>query len=444
MKGWVRLSIIALVAWLVSCLTIVIAGAADLIPWKETVTVNNADFEWGILPGSGYFWDIFNSDPGWLGMGKMNYGNESIWSFITVVFFYVFVVIAAIHLVFSIMNRSFLKSILAPVIAFAAGWTGYLFISMVYPTEAEVITRTAYFAYQIAIVFALLNLIFVMAASVVSVSSEIRMLVSDKGRKPAIDAERGEKIAEKAADEAVEKHVEEKHQADLHEEDARRIADEEIEKHVEEKHSGQPEEPKQEEPAPAEEEKEEEQPAAAEEPAVAESEPAEEQPAEEEGEEEEEEEGEPAKDANGVLIPGGKRRRTASFETKVKKSEEDLRHKYYDLRDYIKSYGIHNRISRSGDTFSLHRKRYVFITIVGKHMKVSFALDPKEYENSTIPVTTNTAKKYDGLPLCLKVKSNLSYRRALKLVDDLMAKEGYIKKGEAEEDAKAPEAPEGE
>ena len=119
------------------------------------------------------------------------------------------------------------------------------------------------------------------------------------------------------------------------------------------------------------------------------------------------------------------RRRTASFETKLKGSEYDLRHKYYDLRDYIKSYGVNNRISRAGDTFSLHREKLVFITISGKRMKLAFALDPKDYEGSAFPVTENTSKKFEDLRLGFKVKSDLSFRRAKKLVDDVMAKRGY-------------------
>ena len=91
------------------------------------------------------------------------------------------------------------------------------------------------------------------------------------------------------------------------------------------------------------------------------------------------------------------------------------------------SYGIKNRVSIPGDTFSAHRERYVFITITGKKLKVNYALDPKDYENGTIPVETNNSKKFEDLPLTFKIRSDLSYRRALKLVDDVMAKKGITK-----------------
>ena len=190
------------------------------------------------------------------------------------------------------------------------------------------------------------------------------------------------------------------------------------------------EEPAQEEPA--------EEPAP--EPEEAASEESEDEESEDESDEESDEEeasGEegaeeaPAGEAAGAtdiasMFPNS-RRRMASFETKLKGSDYDLRHKYYDLRDYIKSYGVNNRISRAGDTFSLHREKLVFITISGKRMKIAFALDPKDYEGSAFPVTENTSKKFEDLPLGFKVKSDLSFRRAKKLVDDVMAKKGYTR-----------------
>ena len=190
---------------------------------------------------------------------------------------------------------------------------------------------------------------------------------------------------------------------------------------VEEQPEEQPEEEPQPEPEP------EEQPA--EEP----EEQPEEEADEEEGDEEEGEGEEAPADPNapaGLNIKG--KRRRASFETRLKNSEFDLRHKYYDLRDYIKWYGIKNRISIPGDTFSYKRQRQVFVTIVGKHIRVYLNLDPNDYADSTIPVEPALAKKYEDLPCLLRVKSDLSYRRAKKLVDDVMQKIGIDKPDEDE------------
>ena len=215
----------------------------------------------------------------------------------------------------------------------------------------------------------------------------------------------------------------------LSEEEVKAIVEKYLQEHVEELHPRleieQPvEQPVEEEPA---EEPKEEEPAPVEE-------PVEEEPEEEvEDEEEEEESDEAPADDNSPVGPAsrGKRRR-ASFETRLKNSEFDLRHKYYDLRDYIKWYGLRNRISIPGDTFSYKRQRYVFVTIVGKHIRVYLGLDPNDYADSTIPVEAAQAKKYEDLPCLLRVKSDLSYRRAKKLVDDLMQKVGLDKPDEDE------------
>ena len=117
----------------------------------------------------------------------------------------------------------------------------------------------------------------------------------------------------------------------------------------------------------------------------------EEEPEEEDEEEDEEEEAPAAEGPEGLVIKGKRKRKP--FETRLRNSVYDLRHKYYDLRDYIKWYGLRNRVSIPGDTFSYKRQRYVFVTIVGKHLRVYLNLNPDDY-------------------------------RAKKLVDDVMAKVG--------------------
>ena len=217
--------------------------------------------------------------------------------------------------------------------------------------------------------------------------------------KPVFD----EEAARRVADEEIKKALAARESNEvkrLSEEEIKKIVDEAIAAHVEELHTEYVEEE-----TPTEEPKEEE--------SVEE--------AEETSEETEDEE-----DPFGKL----RAKKRASFETRLKKSDADLRHKYYDLRDYIKSYGATNRISIPGDTFSAHRERLVFLTITGKHMKAYFALDPKDYEKSPIPVEGVDTKKFQDVPTCLRIKSDLSFRRAQKLVDDLMTKKGLVKKEE--------------
>ena len=180
---------------------------------------------------------------------------------------------------------------------------------------------------------------------------------------------------------------------------------------------------------------------------VKEEEPVEEAEEAEEAEEEAEvdEDGDEVEEVEEVQADGTvlkiKRKKRVPFETRLKKSVFDLRHKYYDLRDYIKWYGIKNRISIPGDTFSLKRKKYAFITIVGKHIKLYAAIDPAKYEDSPIPVEKATAKRYEETPCVLRVKSDLSYRRAKMIIDDVMAAAGIEKpEGPEPKETQHPEA----
>ena len=93
---------------------------------------------------------------------------------------------------------------------------------------------------------------------------------------------------------------------------------------------------------------------------------------------------------------------------------------YNELKSEIMSYGVKCRTSNAGDTFRLHKVTYIRITIAGKSLKLYMALDPKEYANSTLPISDASDKKiYEDIPLVFKVKSDLSVRRAKQLIADV-------------------------
>jgi uncharacterized protein YegP (UPF0339 family) len=197
------------------------------------------------------------------------------------------------------------------------------------------------------------------------------------------------------------------------------------------------EEPAEEEPAPAEEEKEEEPAPVEEEAAPVEEEkeepaPVEEAPAEEPA---------PAEEAEAGNGFGDITRR--SFAEKLELADDDLRNKYEELKAEAARYGLKGRVSKSGDTYHLGRKNYLKIMIVGKTLRTYYALDPKEYAGSPIPVEDVSEKKaFADMPSMLRVKSDLSLRRAKTLIADMMKADG-IEAGEEKEAAAAPaeEAP---
>ena len=176
------------------------------------------------------------------------------------------------------------------------------------------------------------------------------------------------------------------------------------------------EEPVAEEPAPVEEAPVEEAPA--EEPVAEEPAPVEEAPVEAEGETD-------RKIIDAVRIP---------FAEKMARADEDICDKYNELKQEILAYGCNSRISIGGDTFRLHRKPYVKITLVGKTLKVYFALNPSDFVDSPMPVVDAGDKSaYEEVPSLLRVRSNLSLKRAKELVALAFNRDGIEKSSEVVE-----------
>ena len=157
--------------------------------------------------------------------------------------------------------------------------------------------------------------------------------------------------------------------------------------------------------------------------------PDEEEPVEEVEENEEtplEEESEA--EENEVVAPKAKIVRIP-FSTRIENMREDMRANFNELKADILSYGVKSRVSNSGDTFRLHTKTYVKMTIAGNSLKLYFALDPNDYKDSTLPISDASSKAiYKETPLVFKVKSPLSVRRAKSLIADAMAKDGLVQK----------------
>ncbi len=121
------------------------------------------------------------------------------------------------------------------------------------------------------------------------------------------------------------------------------------------------------------------------------------------------------------------------FTDRILAADEETKSNYNVLKNTLLSYGVKSRISNSGDTFRLHRKTYVKITVAGKSLKLYFALNPEDYRESTIPVQDAGAKGvYEDIPLVFKVKSSLSLRRAIQLIADCVEKDD-LEQGEVGE-----------
>ena len=144
----------------------------------------------------------------------------------------------------------------------------------------------------------------------------------------------------------------------------------------------------------------------------------------EESEEESEEEGE---ESEGDEFDGfGKRRRVIPFENKLRKSGPETKERYNVIVNALREYDFNDRMSIKGETFSYKRNKLVFITFSGATLKVYFNLDPKEFEDSPLPIKdASDVKKYEQTPACLVIKSNLASRRAI-LLSERLAKENKV------------------
>ncbi len=133
----------------------------------------------------------------------------------------------------------------------------------------------------------------------------------------------------------------------------------------------------------------------------------------------------PAKKAESVAEPNKIIR--IPFEKRIHAADPLMKEHFNELKSDILAYGVKSRVSNSGDTFRLHTKTYVKITIAGKSLKLYFALDPKDYADSKMPLADAGHKGiYKEIPLVFKVKSELSLRRAKQLVADAMAKDNLV------------------
>ena len=115
------------------------------------------------------------------------------------------------------------------------------------------------------------------------------------------------------------------------------------------------------------------------------------------------------------------------FEERMISADKEMKDNYNELKNEILSYGVKSRVSNSGDTFRLHRKTYIKLTIAGKSLKLYFALNPDDYKNTTIPVQDASEKGiYEEIPLVFKVKSGLSMKSCTQLIADTMEKDNLV------------------
>lgn len=123
-----------------------------------------------------------------------------------------------------------------------------------------------------------------------------------------------------------------------------------------------------------------------------------------------------------------------SFPERMQIVEEPVKADYNTLKNYLLSYGLNSRISNVGDSFRSGRVLYARLTNSGNSgLKLYLPINMDDYKDSKIPLkSAEGVKQYEDVPVFIYVRSDLSMKRALQLIDDVMAKNGIAKKFEPE------------
>lgn len=115
-----------------------------------------------------------------------------------------------------------------------------------------------------------------------------------------------------------------------------------------------------------------------------------------------------------------------TFKSKMLSASTENKAIYNALKNELLSYrGIKSRVVNGGDYFRRPGKQIVKIIFIGKTIRLALALNPQDYDyNLYHQKDRGNMKKYADTPMFVKVQSLLGVRRAVKLISDLMAKEG--------------------
>ncbi|MBR2029784.1 MAG: hypothetical protein IJ999_02640 [Clostridia bacterium] len=125
-------------------------------------------------------------------------------------------------------------------------------------------------------------------------------------------------------------------------------------------------------------------------------------------------------------IPVGKKR---TFAEKMIEADEENQAIYNLLKNELMSYKkVSNRLTKVIDIFK-HKGAYLAkVGLTGKTVKLHLALDPNEYAVTKYHhQDLGEKKKYEFVPLALKVKSPRSQKYALELIAGVMEKAGVTK-----------------
>lgn len=131
-------------------------------------------------------------------------------------------------------------------------------------------------------------------------------------------------------------------------------------------------------------------------------------------------------DDNAFSIASNKR---TSFSEKLLSLEKSVQEYFNSLHNELVSYKkVRGRLSFKGVSYRTGRKLLAKITVRGKTLKLHLGLNVEEFnKNVFFQQDYSDVKAYVEVPFTVKVKSNRAEKNAVKLITELMAKNGVAK-----------------
>ncbi|MDE6442330.1 MAG: hypothetical protein K2L12_06240, partial [Clostridia bacterium] len=125
-----------------------------------------------------------------------------------------------------------------------------------------------------------------------------------------------------------------------------------------------------------------------------------------------------------------------SFIARIIQSNDEYKQYYGEVKHALLSYRkVNSNVAWGAERFNKGRETIARMKIRGKTLCLYLALDPNEYKTSVyhhIDVSDN--KSVAGTPMMVKVKSNLGVKKAIRLIDEMLAKRNGEKKEIPERD----------
>ena len=115
----------------------------------------------------------------------------------------------------------------------------------------------------------------------------------------------------------------------------------------------------------------------------------------------------------------GEEKESLSYIDRLMASEESLKESYSQIKnELLRHRKVHSRISKSCETFRVGYDVIAKLVVAGKGLKLYLAMDPYSVDSAIYHQRDASSKKrFVEVPLVVKVKSNLSVKKAIQLID---------------------------